>query len=637
MNKFVFFARPLKIKLRGRIVSAQVLVLLASVLVVTPAHAAPAEFTIVGSGWGHGVGYSQYGALGQAREGKSFSQILSHYYPGVNLSEISNDETIRVGLAQGRSAIFARGEKLESDNSSLEVLIDSNQVAVLPLGEILRIESNGSQAVVSAGGEDGRANNLGAGAKVTLRTAGDSNLINVNGGSQTTNPKSALGSSGHRYRYGFIEVIFRNGNLMAVNELRLHNEYLLGLGEMPSSWPQAALVSQVITARSYAVGRKQGGIRGNCGCHVYNNATDQVFVGFSKESSTGGANWREAVNASFGGSGNPLALTFNGSVITSYYFSSSGGRTQPTNEVWGGVRAWSQSVDDGWSLNPSLNPNHRWGAKVSQVNMANALGLIEVSRIDITERFSSGAVKTIVAVDSAGNSATMSGRTFQARLKLKSNYLVGAVDSQFADTLGDIPTTSGFDENAYRAQQAAAEIASLTPQYQQASEEADQARGVATSARKKLGDIQTQIAAAENELDLLMIDIAKREIEVLKAQAQIDDLIRMLYMQGEMDMLSIMLNAQSPSDFAETLLSLQLFASTQNSSIKTAQALIADLDLKRLEALERQGKLDGLLGDADQALSEARSALKDAVTAEEELEKLISEKQKIVDEYNRSR
>jgi septal ring factor EnvC (AmiA/AmiB activator) len=246
-------------------------------------------------------------------------------------------------------------------------------------------------------------------------------------------------------------------------------------------------------------------------------------------------------------------------------------------------------------------------------------------------------VKTIVAVDSAGNSATMSGRTFQARLKLKSNYLVGAVDSQFADTLGDIPTTSGFDENAYRAQQAAAEIASLTPQYQQASEVADQARGVATSARKKLGDIQTQIAAAENELDLLMIDIAKREIEVLKAQAQIDDLIRMLYMQGEMDMLSIMLNAQSPSDFAETLLSLQLFASTQNSSIKTAQALIADLDLKRLEALERQGKLDGLLDDADQALSEARSALKDAVTAEEELEKLISEKQKIVDEYNRSR
>lgn len=637
MKKIVVFARPHKSKLRGRFVRAQVLVLLASALVVTPAQAAPAEFTIVGSGWGHGVGYSQYGALGQAREGKSFSQILSHYYPSVALSEVSNDEILRVGLTQGRAAIFARAEKIENDNSSLEVLIDSNQVAVLPIGEILRIESNGSQAVVSAGGADGRATNLGAGEKVTLKAMGEANLINVNGGSTSSNPSSVLGSSGHRYRYGFIDVIFRNGNLMAVNELRLHNEYLLGLGEMPSSWPQAALISQVITARSYAVGRKQGGIRANCSCHVYNNATDQVFVGYSKESSTGGANWREAVNASFASNGNPLALTFNGAVITAYYFSSSGGRTQPTNEVWGGVRAWSQSVDDGWSLNPSLNPNHRWGAKVSQVNMANALGLVDVSRIDITERFSSGAVKTIVAVDSAGNSATMSGRTFQARLKLKSNYLVGAVDSQFADTLGDIPTTSGFDENAYRAQQAAAEIASLTPQYQQASEVADQARGVASTARKKLGDIQVQIEKAENELDLLMIDIAKKEIEVIRAQAQIDDLVRMLYMQGEIDMLSIMLNAQSPSDFAETLIALQLFASTQNTSIKKAQALIADLDQKRLEALERQGKLDGLLGEADEALKEARSALKDAVSAEEELEKLIAEKQKIVDEYNKSR
>jgi SpoIID/LytB domain protein len=470
-----------------------------------------------------------------------------------------------------------------------------------------------------------------------LRAAGEPNLINVVGSSPQNNPRTALNSPGHRYRYGFIDVIFRSGSLMVVNELKLHNEYLLGLGEMPSSWPQAALISQVIAARSYAMGRKSGGIRANCNCHVYNNASDQVFVGWSKESSSGGANWRQAVNSSYSSNGNPLALKFNGSVITAYYFSSSGGKTQPTTEVWGGVRAWSQSVDDGWSLDPNLNPNHRWGARVSQVNMANALGLLDVNRIDITERFTSGAVKTIVAFDSAGNSVSMSGRTFQARLKLKSNYLVGAVDSQFADTLGDIPSTSGFDENAYRAQQAAAEIASLTPQYQQASEVASQARGQASSARNKLSTIKSDIETAENELKGLLLDIAQREIEVRRAQSQIDDLVRLLYMQGEIDMLSIMLNAQSPADFAETIIALQLFASTQNSSIKTAQALIAELDEKRLEALEKQGKLDGLLTQADEALKEARSALRNAVSAEEELEKMIAEKQKIVDAYNRSR
>ncbi len=30
------------------------------------------------------------------------------------------------------------------------------------------------------------------------------------------------------------------------------------------------------------MGRKSGGIRANCSCHVYNNATDQVFVGWAK-------------------------------------------------------------------------------------------------------------------------------------------------------------------------------------------------------------------------------------------------------------------------------------------------------------------------------------------------------------------
>ena len=39
----------------------------------------------LGSGSGHGVGLSQWGALALAREGKSFEAILAHYYPGSEL------------------------------------------------------------------------------------------------------------------------------------------------------------------------------------------------------------------------------------------------------------------------------------------------------------------------------------------------------------------------------------------------------------------------------------------------------------------------------------------------------------------------------------------------------------------------
>jgi len=36
-------------------------------------------------GYGHGVGMSQYGANGMAREGKDFKEILTHYYRGISI------------------------------------------------------------------------------------------------------------------------------------------------------------------------------------------------------------------------------------------------------------------------------------------------------------------------------------------------------------------------------------------------------------------------------------------------------------------------------------------------------------------------------------------------------------------------
>jgi stage II sporulation protein D len=39
----------------------------------------------LGSGSGHGVGMCQWGASELARRGKSYRQILAHYYPGTSL------------------------------------------------------------------------------------------------------------------------------------------------------------------------------------------------------------------------------------------------------------------------------------------------------------------------------------------------------------------------------------------------------------------------------------------------------------------------------------------------------------------------------------------------------------------------
>lgn len=42
---------------------------------------------ITGSGWGHGLGMSQYGARGMAQEGFNYKEILKYYYSGIKFAE----------------------------------------------------------------------------------------------------------------------------------------------------------------------------------------------------------------------------------------------------------------------------------------------------------------------------------------------------------------------------------------------------------------------------------------------------------------------------------------------------------------------------------------------------------------------
>jgi stage II sporulation protein D len=44
--------------------------------------------TATGSGFGHGVGMCQMGALGRAQAGQSYAEILQAYYPGTELAKL---------------------------------------------------------------------------------------------------------------------------------------------------------------------------------------------------------------------------------------------------------------------------------------------------------------------------------------------------------------------------------------------------------------------------------------------------------------------------------------------------------------------------------------------------------------------
>src|SRR5437879_1260095 len=101
--------------MRSRTALLVCLTALVALLPATPGSAA-GDFTFYGSGFGHGIGMSQWGAYGLALQGWSHDQILTHYYTGTTVAQDTNEPaSIRVGLTQGRSAIHveARGGKVD--------------------------------------------------------------------------------------------------------------------------------------------------------------------------------------------------------------------------------------------------------------------------------------------------------------------------------------------------------------------------------------------------------------------------------------------------------------------------------------------------------------------------------------------
>ena len=48
-------------------------------------------YKITGGGYGHGVGMSQNGAKAMVDAGKTYEEVLKHFYEGVEIGEIYND------------------------------------------------------------------------------------------------------------------------------------------------------------------------------------------------------------------------------------------------------------------------------------------------------------------------------------------------------------------------------------------------------------------------------------------------------------------------------------------------------------------------------------------------------------------
>ena len=363
----------------------------------------PKSFTFTGSGYGHGVGLSQYGAKGQALEGKSATEILNYYFPQAQVTPVADTATISVNIAHQVSALSI----VLPATDTATVVIDTAVATSLPQNSALDFAITGK--LISGPG--------GIGKTWIVKWNNPQSVVSVN-----------VGKTKFQVSHGYIQIKAVNApgigfRIEATNWLRLHDEYLYGIAEVPSSWPAAALQSQVIASRTYALMRMNS-IKKACDCHVYNSKYDQAFVGYSKEGEPRyGQFWRAAVDATAVDEGSGLAITINQLPVSVFFSSSSGGMTQRAVDVWGTDIPHLISVADPWSVDPAVNKNYAsWTKKVSQKVMAKAFGLADVIEIKIGERTATNSVLKVTGVSSDGKTKTLPVGTFKTAVKMPSSW-----------------------------------------------------------------------------------------------------------------------------------------------------------------------------------------------------------------------
>ncbi len=379
------------------------------------AAAAPVPSTVVlsGSGWGHGVGMSQYGARAQAEEGRSWGQILRSYYTGISLGSRRDDAEIRVNLLTTTGRVTATTTALGTGGGAFTVRVGDIRRQGGP-GDTLSVVRGATGAVATIRHAEGFSD-LPPGRVVvqwsgTRFLPGPATLLNVPG-------------AGGRYRHGRVEIRQVAGTLTVVTRVRVHEEYLYGIGEMPASWHTEALKAQAVAARTVALRAAARPADPVCDCHLFDDVRSQVFTGWDVEGAPGvGARWTAAVDGTTSGATAGRTAEHGGALIEALYFSSSGGRTENSEDYFSTAQPYLRSVADPWSLRPA-NPNVAWQETRTRAQVATAFGLPDVVRLDLSARTAGGQVRTAVAESPAGVRASLTGRALRAAFGLRSAFV----------------------------------------------------------------------------------------------------------------------------------------------------------------------------------------------------------------------
>ncbi len=399
--------------------------------------AAQTEFSIVGRGHGHGIGMSQWGAQGYAKDrGWTYKRILSHYYQKTRVATAPVSLIVKVNLDRDASARTRWKIRSGSSGRGL-VLVDSSDAmsrAKLATDVPYWITVSGGNVRVQADARNSSGTSV-PGAVIKTFTGG---AYATTGGSsyliQMLSASGPFSGTGIRWRGNIWFTPTGTSSATAVNRVGME-QYLYGVvpRESPASFAPEALKAQAVAARSYAY------TSASKGQTLYCTVQSQVYNGHSSDSDVHeDPRTNQAVNAT-----RARVVMYGSEVVRTYFSSSSGGHTANVEDVWvaSDPKPYYVGVPDADGPYPN---GTSWGAaiKLNGGQLAARMRSYDygnnklydysvpapasVTAVSV-ERADSGFVRYVRMRWSNGSVFKIRGTTFQSALVLKSTkYFIGA-------------------------------------------------------------------------------------------------------------------------------------------------------------------------------------------------------------------
>jgi stage II sporulation protein D len=199
---------------------------------------------------------------------------------------------------------------------------------------------------------------------------------------------------GKNFRGDIIIQRYSDSDLTVINDMSL-TEYLYGVvpREMSGSWPLEAQKAQAVAARNYAILSMKK--HAQHGFDLCASTHCQVYGGYESEHPRS----RQAVDET-----KNKVLTCNGKLISAFYHSNSGGRTENSENVWSTPLDYIKGVDDPYSIG---SPNDSWTKpytkkEIEGILASKGLSVGELKDISIQEKSVNGRVLKLEIIGSAG-------------------------------------------------------------------------------------------------------------------------------------------------------------------------------------------------------------------------------------------